>query len=119
MLCPPGQPQTNCLTAMDFKPEILSNLAVLNIQHLRSLEQGQDILAAHPRTDGGPPPHKKAREGEVATEKQVQAGLDKPARMNLREQSVAAFTDLKANKCDGLVIVCKQHPTALLTHLAR
>ena len=59
--CLPGQPQTNCLTAMDFKPEILANLKVLNIQHLRSLEQGHDILAAHPRTDGGPPPHKKPR----------------------------------------------------------
>ena len=47
------------------------------------------------------------------------ASLDKPARMNLREQSVAAFTDLKPAKCDGLVIVCKQHPTALLMHLAR
>ena len=46
---------------MDFKPEILANLKVLNIQHLRSLEQGHDILAAHPRTDGGPPPHKKPR----------------------------------------------------------
>ena len=59
------------------------------------------------------------REGEAATEQQVAASLDKPARMNLREQSVAAFTDLKAAKCDGLVIVCKQHPTALLMHLAR
>ena len=44
-----GQPQTNCLAAMDFPPEVLSNLHVLNVQHLRSLEQGQDILANHPR----------------------------------------------------------------------
>jgi len=114
-----GQPQTNCLTAMDFSSKVLDNLKVLNIQHLRSLEQGNDILAAHPRTDGGPPPSKKPREGDQPTEEQVASAMDKPVRMNLREQSVAAFTELQDTKCDGLIIVCKQHPSTLLTHLTR
>ena len=114
-----GQPQTNCLTAMDFSPQVLGNLKVLNIQHLRSLEQGQDILAAHPRTDGGPPAHKKPRVGEEVTEEQKNSMEDKPARMNLREKSVEAFKELSLHSCDGLVIVCKQHPAALLTHLAK
>ena len=30
-----GQPQTNCLAAMDYPPEVMNNLHVINIQHLR------------------------------------------------------------------------------------
>ena len=30
-----GQPQTNCLAAMDYPPEVMANLNVINIQHLR------------------------------------------------------------------------------------
>ena len=85
---------------MDFPPEVLSNLHVLNVQHLRSLEQGQDILANHPRLEdncSGEPPRKK-----VAASSETDAGNDtvngssaapatKPMRMSLREQSVAAY----------------------------
>ena len=123
-----GQPQTNCLAAMDFPPEVLSNLHVLNVQHLRSLEQGQDILANHPRLEdsgSGEPPRKK-----VAASSETEAGGDtvngssaapatKPMRMSLREQSVAAYEQLGKEKCDGLIIVCKQHPSALLMFLSK
>ena len=123
-----GQPQTNCLAAMDFPPEVLSNLHVLNVQHLRSLEQGQDILANHPRLEdsgSGEPPRKK-----VAASSETDAGNDtvngssatpatKPMRMSLREQSVAAYEQLGVEKCDGLIIVCKQHPSALLMFLSK
>ena len=34
---------------MDFAPEVLANLRAVNMAHLRSLEQGHDILALHPR----------------------------------------------------------------------
>ena len=34
---------------MDFGPEVLANLRAVNMAHLRSLEQGHDILALHPR----------------------------------------------------------------------
>ena len=40
-----GQPQTNCLAAMDYPKKAMNCLDVINIQHLRSLEQGLDILA--------------------------------------------------------------------------
>ena len=46
-------------------------LDVINIQHLRSLEQGKDILANHPRPEAdntGEPPNKKlATEAGVET----------------------------------------------------
>ena len=113
---------------MDFPPEVLSNLHVLNVQHLRSLEQGQDILANHPRLEdsgSGEPPRKK-----VAASSETDAGNDtvngssaapatKPMRMSLREQSVAAYEQLGKEKCDGLIIVCKQHPSALLMFLSK
>merc|ERR1712037_600781 len=111
-----GQPQTNCLTAMDFAPKVLVNLRAVNMAHLRSLEQGHDILALHPRSDGGPPPHKRPREGE---EPNTDSTMDKPARMGFREQSVAGFKELESSLSDGLVMVCKQHPSALLIHLMR
>ena len=68
------------------------------------------------RTDGGPPPHKRVKEGE---EGKTDLIMDKPARMGLREQSAAGFKELESSLSDGLVIVCKQHPSALLTHLMR
>jgi len=118
-----GQPQTNCLSAMDFSQEILDNLKVINIQHLRSLEQGQDILVNRfpPPTNGqnrdaaggdGEPPKKKPHTDNGKTE-------EKPFRMNLREQSVATFNLIKSEPYDGLIIVCKQHPSALLTYLSK
>ena len=107
---------------MDYPPEVLNNLHVINVQHLRSLEQGQDILAHHRTEDGetgDEPPRKKA-----ATDKRDNANEDtsranKPVRMSLREQSVAAYDKLVSDTCDGLIIVCKQHPAALLMFLSK
>lgn len=129
-----GQPQTNCLSAMSFSPEILENLHIINIQHLRSLEQGKDILAAHPsaRPYGGEEPaSKKSKPSEEEENDESKNGedipsvepetkkinYDLPQRMNLREKSAATYTLLKQHNWDGLIIVCKQHPSALLTHL--
>ena len=107
---------------MDYPPEVLNNLHVINVQHLRSLEQGQDILAHHRTEDGetgDEPPRKKA-----ATDKRDNANEDtsranKPVRMSLREQSVATYDKLVSDTCDGLIIVCKQHPAALLMFLSK
>jgi len=120
-----GQPQTNCLSAMDFSNDILDNLHVINIQHLRSLEQGQDILVNRLSTDdkngscesNGEPPMKKVhldKEGEINDKSD-----EKPFRMSLREQSVESYNLLRQSPFDGLIIVCKQHPSALLTYLSR
>jgi len=136
-----GQPQTNCLTAMNFSKDILENLKVINIQHLRSLEQGQDILVNHflPKNDQNgetsePPKKKQNIEGNVnfngdATdhlkhESRIESKSngkteEKPLRMNLREQSVASYNLIKSEPFDGLVIVCKQHPSALLLYLSK
>ena len=116
-----GQPQTNCLAAMDYPPDILANLHVLNIQHLRSLEQGQDILANH-RPEGllGEPPTKKqALEENIDESKSDNKSDNKPVRMNLREKSVASYDKLVTQPCDGLIIVCKQHPAQLLMFLSK
>jgi hypothetical protein len=93
---------------------------VLNIMHLRSLEQGQDILAHHPPKNGatGPPPEKKAKheDMEEGEEEEPSADLEKnagtengakseapmPLRMNLRERSVEAFQSLRNKPVDGL-----------------
>ena len=107
-----GQPQTNCLAAMDFPKEVTDNLHVLNVQHLRSLEQGQDILVNHNKDE---PPAKKPMDGDS----EATNGSVKPVRMNLREKSVESFNFLRAEPCDGLIIVCKQHPANLLTFLAK
>jgi len=117
-----GQPQTNCLSAMDFSKEILDNLKVINIQHLRSLEQGQDILVNHfpPKNgqngDTDEPPKKKPH---TDSDKNNGKSDEKPFRMNLREQSVATYNLVKAEPFDGLIIVCKQHPSTLLTYLSK
>ena len=42
-----GNPQTQSLGAMNFRPEVLSNLLTLNLFHLRSLEAGEDITLMH------------------------------------------------------------------------
>merc|ERR1711973_1058483 len=44
---------------------------------------------------------------------------EKPVRMNLREKSVVAYEKMSTEKCDGLIIVCKQHPTAILMYLSK
>ena len=116
-----GQPQTNCLAAMDFPPEVLSNLHVLNVQHLRSLEQGQDILANHPRPEAentGEPPNKKLAT-EAGVETSNGGASEKLMRMSLREKSVATDNKLTADKCDGVIIVFKQHPGALLIYISK
>jgi len=117
-----GQPQTNCLSAMNFPQNVLDNLKVINIQHLRSLEQGQDILVNRfplengSSQDSGEPPKKK-----IHAENGQENGKsnEKPLRMNLREQSVETHKILKSDLFDGLIIVCKQHPSTLLTYLAK
>ncbi len=97
------------------------NLKVLNIMHLRSLEQGQDILAHHPPKNGatGPPPEKKVKhedssmeegEEEPSADLEENAGAENgakseapmPLRMNLRERSVEAFQSLRNKPVDGL-----------------
>ena len=116
-----GQPQTNCLTAMDYPEDVMNNLHLLNIQHLRSLEQGQDILANHRNNDNtteetaDEPPAKKAAvddgsNGDIKP---------KPVRMSLREKSVASYDKMLTQKSDGLIIVCKQHPAQLLVFLSK
>ena len=95
---------------MNFPPAILDNRHVLNVQHLRSLEQGVDILVNHNRDE--PPAKKPAEEG-------VESNGTKPVRMNLREKSVESYNLLKARPCDGLIVVCKQHPANLLTFLSQ
>merc|ERR1711892_1584807 len=99
-----GQPQTNCLSAMDFSQEILDNHFPPNPP-----KNGNSA-------DNGEPPKKKPH-----TENTQENGKtdEKPMRMNLREQSAATHKILKADPFDGLIIVCKQHPSALLTYLAK
>merc|ERR550519_543294 len=135
-----GQPQTNCLTAMNFSKDVLDNLKVINIQHLRSLEQGQDILVNHfqPKNDQNgetsEPPTKKPhiegsdnQNGDTTDHLKSKSHAskpngkteEKPLRMNLREQSVATYDLIKSEPFDGLIIVCKQHPSALLLYLSK
>jgi hypothetical protein len=88
--------------------------------HLRSLEQGQDILAHHPPKNGatGPPPEKRVKhedmeegeEEEPSADMEENAGAENgakseapmPLRMNLRERSVEAFQSLRNKPVDGL-----------------
>ena len=108
--------------------DIMSSLSLSSVKYIPN------------RSDDGPPPHKRPREGE---EPNTDSMMDKPARMGFREQSVAGFKvtfktlmdslrcnsiqlfskngfkELESSLSDGLVIVCKQHPSALLIHLMR
>merc|ERR1712106_644750 len=139
---------------MGFSSGVLDNLHIINVQHLRSLEQGKDILAAHPSSrpfNGEEPATKKSKvednDGEKSkgsdVEKKVshedpatkkskveddseksqggdvekKVNHDLPPRMNLREKSAATYSLLSGGGWDGLIIVCKQHPAALLTQL--
>ena len=59
-------------------------LDVINIQHLRSLEQGQDILANHPRPEPentGEPPSKKFAT-EAGMEVSNGGASEEPMRMS-------------------------------------
>ena len=43
-----GTPQTNCLAAMNYPPEVLKKRVLnLNTFHLRAMEQGLDIAVNH------------------------------------------------------------------------
>jgi len=61
-----GQPQTTALNSVGLQKSPI--LKVLNIQHLRSMEQGRDILVNHWRTEDGDkpdsdePPTKKSKQ---------------------------------------------------------
>ena len=101
-----GNPQTQSLGAMNFRPDVLANLLTLNLFHLRSLEAGEDITLMHQR------PQAEPSQEEVATGQRV------PHRQRLREESVQSF-DMMKNGMDGLIVACKQHPTAILLSLMR
>ena len=101
-----GNPQTQSLGAMNFKPDVLANLLTLNLFHLRSLEAGEDITLMHQR------PQAEQCQEEGATSQRV------PHRQRLREESVQSY-ELMKNGMDGLIVACKQHPTAILLSLIR
>merc|ERR1712024_255728 len=62
--------------------------------------------------------HNNKADGEnnVAAE-----GGDKPPpmRQRQREKSIQSYELLKSNKMDGLIIVCKQHPSNILLALIK
>ena len=64
--------------------------------------------------DTGEPPSNK-----LVTEASNGGTSDKPMRMSLREKSVATDNKLTADKCDGVIIVFKQHPGALLIYISK
>ena len=83
--------------------------------------------------DGEPPNKKQAVEENGSKEQALEENGSKeqaieeteckseakPVRMNLREKSVASYDKLVTQKCDGLIIVCKQHPAHLLMFLSK
>ena len=81
-------------------------LDVINIQHLRSLEQGQDILANHARPEAentGEPPYKKLA-SEAGVEASNGGASEKPMRMSLREKSLELHTtNLQTNVTASLL----------------
>ena len=92
-----GNPQTQCLNAMNFPPDILANyLSTLNMYHLRSLERGQSIEQMH-----------------------VAAPDNVPHRQKLREDSVKSYELMRECDMDALLIACRQHPTNILLSLVR
>jgi len=92
-----GTPQTNCLAAMNYPPEVLKKRVLnLNTFHLRAMEQGLDIAVNHA--------------GDASQDA-------KPQRQIFREQSQQAFEQLQKRNMDGLIIASKQHPSALLLKL--
>lgn len=119
-----GQPQSNALNSMGLQNS--QNIKTLNIQHLRSLEQGKDILE-YQNKDQDPELSEKDSSEEPSAKKvklengdSAENGTTKPAaRMSLRERSVEAFNSAKSKKLDGLVIVCKQHPGNIVLYLSK
>ena len=106
-----GNPQTQSLGAMNFTSDVLANLLTLNLFHLRSLEAGEDITLMHQQR----PPQAESegqQEGAAATSQRV------PHRQRLREESVQSYELMKGGM-DGLIVACKQHPTAILLSLIR
>ncbi len=131
-----GNPQTQHLNAMNFAPEVMRNLTTLNMYHLRSLEQGHDITQMH-RSDGdggscsqtgtagqdgtGEKDENdiKSTDCDQVSEPRSSENQEKtvPYRQRLREESLASYNLLKEKNMDGLVIACRQHPTAILLSL--
>ena len=106
-----GNPQTQSLGAMNFTSDVLANLLTLNLFHLRSLEAGEDITLMHQQR----PPKAESegqQEGAAVTSQRV------PHRQRLREESVQSY-ELMNGGMDGLIVACKQHPTAILLSLIR
>ena len=136
---------------MDFAPEVLANLQAVNMAHLRSLEQGHDILALHPRYKDNISSHTFQIDltvGHLLTNDQervkrptrtqpwtsqpewvsesrawlVSRSLLKHLLIEMHLHSLYlmnGFKELESSLSDGLVMVCKQHPSALLIHLMR
>lgn len=100
-----GNPQSQAVSSMNFPTDIAVNLSTLNMYHLRSLEQGEDITAMHQKPEGQPNANV---DGKV------------PFRQRLREDSVKSHSLLNAGSgMDALIIACKQHPTNLLLSLIK
>ncbi|XP_059098747.1 tRNA (adenine(58)-N(1))-methyltransferase non-catalytic subunit TRM6-like [Tigriopus californicus] len=93
-----GCPQTNALTNMNFSASALAQIHTLNMFHLRSLEQGEDITRMHT----APPPSGPA-----------------PPRQSFRESSVQSYQLMRDCTMDGLILCTKQHPQNLLLHLMK
>ena len=105
-----GNPQTQSLGAMNFTSDVLANLLTLNLFHLRSLEAGEDITLMHQQR---PPQAESEAQGEGTG-----ASQRVPHRQRLREESVQSYELMKGGM-DGLIVACKQHPTAILLSLMR
>ena len=50
-----GNPQSAAVNSMNFIPDVAKNLSTLNMYHLRSLEQGEDLTAMHQKPEGETP----------------------------------------------------------------
>ena len=114
-----GNPQTQCLNAMNFPKEVSDSLTTLNMYHLRSLDNGEDITLMHkgatqqevkdsnecpaeqtledndPKKEEGNKPSEQFGNGDQG------AGGDKeqvkvPHRQKLREQSVSSYELMKS-----------------------
>ena len=129
-----GNPQTQSLNAMNFDKATMDNMLTLNMYHLRSMEQGQDISVMHcdVKKSDGAAAEIEEKPSEEKDEKMTEAKSDEkedkdgdepkpakvPFRQRLREESMASYELLKGKETmDGLLIASKQHPTALLLSL--
>jgi tRNA (adenine-N(1)-)-methyltransferase non-catalytic subunit len=134
-----GNPQTQSLDGMNFGKDVLDNLLTLNMYHLRSLEAGENITQMHNNKpeaavtadqSGDQVEEAKQVEQPIQVEEPIQAEPQKPApappqkipfRQKLREESAKSYNLMKSESggMDGLIVACKQHPTAILLALIK